>query len=328
MKRTRVFALLTLVALLAISVYGCGGQESDTTETTTEATTETTTEATTETTAEAKGPITVGSKEFTEQLILGQVTLLALEDKGFEVKDNTGLQGSDVVRGALTSGDIDLYWEYTGTAWISYLKHDTPITDSQECYDKVKEEDAANDLAWLDYAPLNNTYTIMMKQEKADELGISSLSDLAAYLNKPDHEQIVFATNHEFSIRDDGLLGVYDTYGFEFDDVATMDSGITYDALKNGEAQAAMGFATDGRIKAFGFVNLTDDKHFFPAYNVAPVVRQEVLDKYPEIAEVLNPIAAELDDATMSDLNYQVDSEHQVPKDVAEKWLRENGLIE
>lgn len=319
MRKAKIFTVMAIVALLAVALVGCGGDSADQEE-----------GDGGEEAAATKGPVKVGSKEFTEQLILGQMTLLALEDAGFEVVDNTGLQGSDVVRGALEEGDIGVYWEYTGTAWVSYLQHDEPLTDPQECFDAVKEEDAANGLVWLDYAPLNNTYTVMMRQDQAEELGIESLSDLAAYLNEPEsgREGIAFATNHEFTIRDDGLPGVYETYDFEFDDVATMDSGITYDALKNNEVEAAMGFATDGRIKAFGFVNLVDDKKFFPVYNVAPVVREEVLDEYPEIEEVLSPIAAELDDATMSNLNYLVDSEHKKPREVAEEWLVDNGFVE
>ena len=311
MKKFKILVLMITVFLLVGLLAGCSGQEA----------------SQSDQEGGAKGTITVGSKEFTEQLVFGQMTLLALEDAGYQVVDNTGLQGSNVVRGALESGEIDIYWEYTGTAWISYLQNDEPLTDPQECFDAVKAADAENGLVWLDYAPLNNTYTVMMQQEKADALAIKSISDLAAHLNQADHEKIVFATDHEFSIRDDGLVGVYEKYGFEFDEVATMDPGITYDALKNGEVQAAMGFATDGRIKSFNLVNLEDDKQFFPVYNAAPVVRQDVLDKYPDIADILAPLAEKLDDATMSNLNYLVDSEHQEPRAVAETWLKDNGFI-
>jgi len=130
------------------------------------------------------GTLSVGSKEFTEQLILGKMAIIALEDAGFTVEDNTGLGGSTVARSALEEGAIDLYWEYTGTAWITHLGHDNPITDPEECYQAVKEEDAQNGLMWLDYAPLNNTYTIMLRRDMAEELGIETISDLAAYLNQ------------------------------------------------------------------------------------------------------------------------------------------------
>jgi len=130
------------------------------------------------------GTLSVGSKEFTEQLILGKMAIIALEDAGFTVEDNTGLGGSTVARSALEEGAIDLYWEYTGTAWITHLGHDNPITDPEECYQAVKEEDAQNGLVWLDYAPLNNTYTIMLRRDMTEELGIETISDLAAYLNQ------------------------------------------------------------------------------------------------------------------------------------------------
>ena len=130
-----------------------------------------------------KGPIKVGSKEFTEQLILGQITNLALEDAGFAVEDKTNIAGSTKVRAALENGDFDLYWEYTGTAWLVHLQHEDAITDPQEAYEKVKAEDAENGFVWLDYAPFNNTYTLMMRQNQAEELNIKSLSNLAAYVN-------------------------------------------------------------------------------------------------------------------------------------------------
>lgn len=126
-----------------------------------------------------KGKITVGSKEFTEQLILGQITIQLLENKGFKVEDQTGLNGSVVVRTALEEKEVDLYWEYTGTAWLTYMDNEEAITDSEECYEKVKEVDAANGLVWLDYAPFNNTYTLMMRKADADAYGIKTISDLA-----------------------------------------------------------------------------------------------------------------------------------------------------
>jgi len=132
----------------------------------------------------SKGPITIGSKQFTEQLILGQIAVLALRDAGFNVVDMTGLGGTLVCRESLESGEIDMYWEYTGTAWIAIFTQDEPITDSDECYNAVKELDAENGLVWLDYALFDNTYTIMMRKAHADELGIVTISDLADYINE------------------------------------------------------------------------------------------------------------------------------------------------
>jgi len=307
----QVLLLIACLALVLVAVVGCGGDGED--------------EGAGE---EEVKKVSVGSKEFTEQLILGQLAVVALEDAGFEVEDNTGLGGTDVVRGALESGDVDLYWEYTGTAWITHLGHDNAITDPQECYDSVKEEDAGNGLVWLDYAPLNNTYTIMLRKDMAEDLGIETISDLAEYMNQEEREEIVFATDHEFSVRDDGLPALCEVYGFEFDDVVTMDMGITYEALKNDEVQSAMGFATDARIQAFDLVNLVDDKQFFPVYNAAVVVREDTLNEYPEIEDIFGPISELLDDATMASLNAKVDIDGMEPKEVAQEFLEENGLLQ
>ena len=231
------------------------------------------------------------------------------------------------------NGEIDLYWEYTGTALMGPLGHDKPITDPVECYNTVKNEDLErNGLVWLDYTPFDNTYTLMMRKADADNLGITSISDLAKAINDgvaaPVDAGWVFATDHEYSIRDDGYPALCELYGFQFADVIIMDIGITYGALRDGDVPVAMGFATDGRIAAFELVNLVDDLHFHPVYNCAPVIREEALQAYPKIAEILNPIAAALDAETMSTLNMMVDIEDYLPEEVAKKWLRDNGFIE
>jgi osmoprotectant transport system substrate-binding protein len=272
--------------------------------------------------------IVVGSKEFTEQQILGKIAILALQDAGFTVEDRTGLGGSSIVREALLNGDIDLYWEYTGTAWLAHLGHEEPITDSQEAYEKVKAEDEGNGLVWLDYGPFNNTYTLMMKQSTAEELGIKSISDLADYINGGGDASL--CTNQEFYARPDGFKGVEALYGFKFneDQVVLMDSGLTYMALRDGQCTTAMGFATDGRIVDFGFVNLEDDKSFFPVYNPSPVVRAEVLERNPQIADVLNPVSASLTTEKMAAMNKSVDIDGKEPVDVACEFLTSEGFID
>jgi len=272
--------------------------------------------------------IKVGSKEFTEQLLLGQITLLALEDAGFKIEDQTNVAGSDKCRTALETGDFDLYWEYTGTAWLVHLQHDKPITDAEEAYKKVKEEDAENGFVWLDYAPFNNTYTLMMRKADVENLGISSISQLAEYVKKHPNE-LTMGADHEFIVRPDGFLALQELYGFKLpdDNIKIMELGITYKTLKENKVDIPMGFATDGRIAAYNLVNLKDDKNFFPVYNPAPVVRKEVLEKHPGIAEVLNKIAAKLDTKTMTNLNYQVDIKGKDPRDVAKEWLKSEGLI-
>ncbi len=277
---------------------------------------------------EEKGLIVVGSKEFTEQIILGKIAVLALQDAGFEVDDQTNLGGTAVNREALAAGEIDMYWEYTGTAWIAHLGHEDAITDPQEAYDKVKAEDAGNGLVWLAMAPFNNTYTLMMRQTDGEELGVESISELADYINGGGDASL--CTDQEFYARPDGFKGVEELYGFQFDEdqVIMMDPGLTYKALQDGQCTTAMGFATDGRIPAFGFFNLEDDLQFFPVYNPAPVIRQEVFDANPGVAEVLAPIAQALTTEVMMDLNKRVDIDEEDPEDVACDFLMTEGLVE
>ncbi|MGM0420661.1 MAG: glycine betaine ABC transporter substrate-binding protein [Bacillota bacterium] len=283
--------------------------------------------------ATAQDPVVVGSKEFTEQIILGQLTLQLLEANGISTVDETNLGGTIILREAQLEGEVDLAWEYTGTALITHLGFEDPITDSEEAYQVVKEEDSEqNNLIWLDYAPMNNTYTIMMREDDAENLGIASLSDLAEAINEgleaPEPGQWLFATNHEYSVREDGYPGLTEHYGFEFDGVQTMESGITYGALRDGDVAVAMGFATDGRIDGFDLVNLKDDKNYHPVYNAAPVIREETLDQYPEIEEILQPLVDSLDDETIQSLNAQVDVDGEAPDEVAADFLENEGLLD
>lgn len=276
--------------------------------------------------------VTVGSKEFTEQLVLGQVALHALEDAGIPVEDETNLGGTVIAREALERGDINMYWEYTGTALVEFMGADV-ITDPEEAYNTISEWDLEeNDLVWLEKTPFNNTYTIMMRQEDAEEMDIYTLSDLAEAINEgreaPEPGEWTFATDHEYEARDDGLDEVQRHYGFEFDDYEVMDLGITYGALNDGSHATAMGFATDARIAEFNLINLEDDQEFHPVYNCSPVVRQEILDEYPEIEDILNPIALALSPEVMSSLNMKVDMEDMTPSEVAEEWLQDEGFIE
>jgi osmoprotectant transport system substrate-binding protein len=275
-----------------------------------------------------KKSLVVGSKQFTEQRILGQILLLLLEKNGFEVKDQTGLGGTAVVREALLSKQIDLYVEYTGTGLINFLKKD-PITDPQKCYEAVKKEDLEkNGLVWLAYMPFNNTYCLMMQREKAQKMGIKTLSDLAKYV-KAHPEEIKFGLNAEFYARADGYRPLQKAYEFEFpeDKIVKMDPGLLYTALKDGQLDVAMGFATDGRIEGFNLVVLEDDKHFFPVYNACPVVRKETLDKYPELEKIFAGLTQKLDSQAMTKMNYHVDIEHKDPKEVAKAWLQSVGLL-
>jgi osmoprotectant transport system substrate-binding protein len=282
--------------------------------------------STDETKPESKAKIKIGGKDFTEQLLLSKITAIYLKEKGYNVEE-VGSMGSAVVRSALENKQIDVYWEYTGTALVVYQKQEVE-TDPDVAYEKVKEIDKENNLVWLDKAEFNNTYAILMKQEKADELGIKSIYDLAKYVNdNPD--KLKFASNAEFYAREDGIKGMEKHYGFEFpsSNVVRMDSGLLYNALKDGQVDVSVGFATDGRITGFNLMVLEDDQFFFPAYNGAPVIRKEVLDENEELANLLNEIANRLDSETMMNLNFSVDVEHKDLAQVARKWLVSQQLI-
>ncbi len=273
--------------------------------------------------------LVVGSKEFTEQRILGQIMIQLLESRGFVCEDKTGLGGTLVMRKALESNQIDICMEYTGTALVTHLKQKDIITDPQKCYEFVKATDLEkNDLVWLPYVPFNNTYCLMMRADDAKQKGIATLSDLAAYVQAHKND-IAFGMNAEFYARPDGYKPLQKKYDFKFprNKIVKMSSGLLYKALKENEVAVAIGFATDGRIKGFDLVVLQDDKNYFPVYNPAPVVTAKTAEKFPELVQIFTELAAKLDTAAMTEMNYQVDGEHKNVKDVAKNWLESVGLI-
>lgn len=269
--------------------------------------------------------IVVGGKNFTEQQLLANMTAQLLKAKGFEVDERSGM-GSAAVRSAMENGQIDVYWEYTGTSLITYNKVSDRMSP-EETYAKVKELDAEKGIVWLDPSAANNTYALAMRKADAEERGIKSLSDLAAKVNGG--EALTFASNAEFYARPDGLKPLEAAYGFEFGraNIKRMDTGLVYQALKEEQVDVGLVFATDGRIPAFNFEVLQDDKNYFPAYALTPTVRKEVLDKHPQLAEPLNALSAKLDDATMATLNAAVDVEKQSVEQVAEEFLKAQGLV-
>jgi len=328
----RFLWLLGFALVLVFSVAACGGDDDEGA-----AATEATTEAT-----EGGGSIaadydfagksfTVGSKDFTEQLVLGQITKQALEAAGADVEDQIGLAGTVAAREALTSGEIDMYWEYTGTGWITHLGETKPIPDPREQYEAVAKADLAkNDVQWLEPAPANNTYALAISSEAKSEIGVETISDIAQ-LAKDKPDEATLCIGNEFSTRDDGLPGLEQAYGFEFpkDGVSTMQEGVIYDAVDKSE-QCNFGevFATDGRIEALDLAVVEDDKSFFPVYNPSLNVRKDVVAETPELEQLFAAIAEKLDNETLQQLNAAVDVEGEAEEDVAENWLRENGFIE
>jgi osmoprotectant transport system substrate-binding protein len=269
--------------------------------------------------------IVVGGKNFTEQQIMAAMTAQLLKAKGFNVDVKAGM-GSAVLRQAQESGQIDVYWEYTGTSLITYNKFTEKLSPADN-YKKVKELDAAKGLVWLNPSKANNTYSLAMNADDAKKHGIVTISDLANKVKGG--TKLNLASNAEFYARPDGLKPLEQMYGFEFarDNVKRMDTGLVYQALKEKQVDVGLVFATDGRVPAFNFVVLKDDKGYFPAYAMTPVVRKQTLDANPKLADILNSLSAKLDDATMSRLNASVDVEKKTVEDVAQTFLKKEGLI-
>lgn len=269
--------------------------------------------------------IVVGGKNFTEQQIMAEMTTQLLKAKGFTVDKRAGL-GTAPLRQAQEAGQVDLYWEYTGTSLITFNKVADKL-DAAATYAKVKALDAAKGLVWLNPSKANNTYALAMRKADADAKGIKTLSDLAGKVKGG--QALKFGCNAEFYARPDGLGPLQKTYDFEFGRESTvrMDTGLVYQALRDSQVDVGLVFATDGRVPAFNFVILIDDKGYFPTYAMTPVVRKETLDKNPKLAEALNALSAKLDDATMARLNASVDVDKKSVEEVAAGFLKAQSLV-
>jgi len=267
--------------------------------------------------------IKVGSKDFTEAFILGEMYSLSLENAGFKVERKLNLGGTPVAHAGLVGGQIDLYPEYTGTGLLTVLKLPSK-TDQKEVFDTVaKAYQEKFKLVWLDPAPMNNTQALAMTQAGAKKFGIKTISDMAAKA-----KELTIIGPPEFEAREDGLPGIKKAYGnFEIKAYKGVDSGLRYKGLVDGQADVVVAFGTDGEINAFDLVVLEDDKKLFPPYQVAPVVRQDTLEANPKIKEILNAIAPKLTNITMQKLNYEVSGNKKEPAAVAKDFLLKEGLI-
>ncbi|GAA1853453.1 glycine betaine ABC transporter substrate-binding protein [Brevibacterium marinum] len=268
--------------------------------------------------------LTAGSKEFTESIVLSQITSKALEDAGASIEDQTGISGSATVREALESDEVDFYWDYTGTGWVNILGHTTKDAP-KDLFKAVSEADAKNGISWLDPAPFENTYRIAVKSDFAEKNGLETMSDAAKFIGANEDQGKVCAAS-EFINRDDGLPGLEQAYGFEFSDVVELDLNLIYPQVGE-KCQFGEVFSTDARVKANDMKVLEDDKDFFVQYQGAMTLRQETLDEYPEIAKIMAPISEKLTDEVVMELNGRVDTEGEMPEDVAEEWLEDEGLI-
>lgn len=270
----------------------------------------------------SRDTIKVGSKNFTEELILGELYAQSLEHAGFSVTRRLDLGTTDIAMAALRNGQIDLYPEYTGTALLTVL-HLPPESDPQRAYALVQRGYAPMGLAWLQQSPMNDSQALATTRTVAGRYALSRLSDLAAKA-----DQLRLGAVPEFLSRADGLPGLQKRYGgFHFKATKILDNGLKYQALEHGDVDVVVAFSTEGQLKAENLIVLEDDKHFFPAYRVAPVVRKPTLDAKPKLAQPLNALAPLLTDDVMQDLNLQVDGpQKREPADVARDFLKQHQL--
>lgn len=297
-KLKKVVAMVLALTMLASCLSGCGSQKSDT--------------------------VTVGSKQFTESIILAELFSQLIETKtDLKVERKFNLGATSIIFPGLEKGEVDCYAEYTGTAYYDALKNTEEI-DPEEMNAVIEEQMAQKGIAVLDPLGLNNTFALGCKRKLAEEKGITSLTDLADAA-----PELVFGINHtDYADETNGYEDLVDTFGYEFKDVVVMDTSLLYEGIANGELDVIMVYATDGTLSALDMITLEDDTNFFDPYYAVPLVRQEVLDEHPELEEVLNSLAGLLDDATMQRLNSEVDDQNKTEQEVAEAFLREKGLID
>jgi glycine betaine/choline ABC-type transport system substrate-binding protein len=275
--------------------------------------------------------LTVTGRNNTEGLILGKIAVIAAQAAGFQVADLTNVPGSQPTRSLMLAGKADIIWEYTGTAWLSFLGHTEGIPDQDAQWQAVHDEDLGNGLVWGAKAPLNNTYSIAVTNETAEKFGLSTLSDIATV---PVAER-TFCVEPEFNSRPDGFGPMLAHYGLDRGsptgvperNIGLYDVGAVYSATDNGDCTFGEVFATDGRIDALGLTVLVDDKKFFPAYNVAPVFHAEMLTRHPQLEGIFEQISPLLTDDVMRGLNLKVDVDGQEPADVAFDWMEQQGFV-
>jgi len=267
--------------------------------------------------------VTVGSKNFTEQLIVAELMAQLIESRtDLNVRRKLNLGGTMICHSALTRGEIDLYAEYTGTALTAILKQPV-VSDPQQVYATVRQAYAERfQCEWLAPFGFNNTYTLTVRGTFANREGVRRISDL-----EPLAADLEAGFTAEFAVREDGYPGLRKTYGFGFGRTRDMDPGLMYQAVAREEVDVICAFATDGRIASYDLQTLEDDKAFFPPYYAAPVVRRDTLADHPEIRAALAPLAGLLDDETMQRLNLEVDEKKREPADVARRFLVSGNRI-
>jgi len=271
--------------------------------------------------ASSSNAIRVGSKNFGENIIVGEVYAAALERAGFPVQRHMNLGSTQIATEAMVRGDIDLYPEYTGTGLIDVL-HMPPMRDARALFETLKAAYAKRyGLTWLTPSPANDSQGLAVTQAVAQRFNVRTLSQCAGAA-----PQLRLAAIPEFVTRADALPGLRKFYGgFAFKDVRTYEIGLQYDALEHGDADVATAFTTDSQIDTHHLVLLKDDKHFWPPYNIAPVVRDKALRAHPQIAHVLGRISPLLTDPVLRRFNYAFNVQKADPADIARSFLKEHA---
>lgn len=301
-KKTKMIGALALALVLGVAmITGCsaGGQKKS-------------------------GTIKIATKPMTEQLILGEMlSILIQENTDLNVEITKGVGGgTSNIHPALIKGDFDLYPEYTGTAWNNILKK-TEYPDDETLWNALTDEyDTQFGLKWVGMYGFNNTYTLALRKEITDKYNIKTFSDLAKYT-----PEITFGANPDFYEREDGYQALCDAYGFSFKDHMDMDIGLKYNAMNSGEVDVINAYTTDGQLSVADAVSLTDDKGFFKNYYCGTVVREDTLENYPELEGVLKKMDGSITNEEMAKMNYDLEVNNRDEHDVAMEFLKSKGLI-
>ncbi|WP_286808749.1 glycine betaine ABC transporter substrate-binding protein [Acetobacterium sp. MES1] len=268
--------------------------------------------------------VVIASKPMAESYIIAEMMGQLIEaNSDIKVEYKMGIGGgTSNIQPAMEASEIDIYPEYTGTGWLFVLKNEL-VTDPKALYEGVKTQyQEKYNFAWLDRYGFNDTYALAMDKSKADSMGINTFSDLAAQSNN-----LSLGAEYDFYEREDGYPGLVTAYGFNFKETKELDIGLKYKAIGEGQVDVINNFSTDGLLAEYDLKVLKDDKGFFPAYEAAPVIRQEILDKYPELKAILNQLGGKINDQEMQQMNYYVEKENRDAGDVAAEFLKAKGLL-
>lgn len=294
-------AILVLCCFAIAALAGCGGKQTE------------------------SATVRIGAKSMTEQMILQEILAQLIEAKTDltveRIEPIAG--GTSNIQIAMENGEIDLYPEYTGTGWLTVLKH-SETQDAEYMYKELNKQYNENfDMSWVGLYGFENTYTLAVRAETAAQYGLSKISDLAAV-----SDQLVFGANFDYFEREDGYAKVCATYDLHFKDTAEVDMGLKYQTLVEKKCDVLNAYTTDSQIAEFGLVTLADDKKLFTDYRCSTVVRNEVLDTHPELRDVLLLMEGLISNEEMTKMNYELNTNHRLESEIAAEFLKAKGMID